>query len=236
MLRTLAPSIDNGNFALPNPVTILSTGEAPVAGFHLHRNGQLATGGTCQLRQNGSNAVQGQITLANMEAIDHILVTYSKSPTTYRNIKHEQYWQAIYHHAMRLVSYVDKEGTLRQQSELTIPCRQCGLVLPFKLVTIDHSAAQKGNALDPIFKFFRALGLTNQDPSGPKGQTMSYMAGNVGGTFGGNGNYCLNPVGIIYFSLFRNSGYWNNLKALTLHNFLNLRPVCSFCNPSLGVH
>jgi hypothetical protein len=235
MLVQLSNQIDNGAYA-PNPVTIVNGNQSAVVGSHLHRNGMLAAGGSLQLRQNNSNLVLGQLTLAHMAAFDDLLVSYAQAPTTYRNIKHNQEWQGIYNFAMRPISYSDKVGGLHQVVEATIPCRQCGIVLPFKLVSIDHSHAQAGSELAPIFKFFRALGLTNQSPSGQKGQQFSNMAASVGGSFAGDNSSSLNPVGVIIFSMFRNSGYWTNLKALTMHNFINLRPVCSFCNPSLGNH
>jgi hypothetical protein len=66
---------------------------------------------------------------------------------------------------------------------------------------------------------------------------LGYIAAGDGGVVGGgDGNAELNPVGTIVFSLFRGNIYYNNLKSFSMHHFVNLRRVCSHCNPSVGVH
>jgi hypothetical protein len=137
-----------------------------------------------------------------------------------------------------LIPYIDKDGNLASRLEWTVPCRQCGLLLHEKLMSVDHVKAQAGDPLDPIFKLFRSVGYTEQNPTGNKGRAVLANAGiSVGGRVGGgSGAYELNPVGSIVFSLFRGGSYWTNLQNLSMHHFMNLRPVCSFCNPSLGTH
>ena len=196
------------------------------------------TGGHIQLRQNGVNHVLGQINLAQMMIFESFLLNYGATASTYRNVKNNPDWQGLYNYATRPVSYCDKYGTVTTKNESSVPCRECGVLLHSKLVTIDHTNARKGDPLDPVFKLFRAVGYSEQAPTGPKGtMVMQHMSTGMGGNNGaGNGHYSLNPIGVIVFSLFRNSAYYNNLLSLSMHHFVNLRPVCSHCNPSLGVH
>ncbi len=111
-------------------------------------------------------------------------------------------------------------------------------MIHYKLVTIEHFKAQASPPLSPVFRLFKAVGYTEQQPGGMKGQSLGndFAAGGGGNLVGLNGNAELNPVGIIVFSLFRGSRYYDNLKDICMHHIVYLRPVCSHCNPSLGVH
>ncbi len=236
MIDQICQGIDNGTYA-PGVITITDQGESPVGHLHLHATGPLHGGGTIQLRQNGSNVVTGGLTLAQMTAFDDFLLNSAQSPTTYRNIKKNLDWQGLYGYATRTIPYADKGGNVYYKNKMTVACRECGILLHEKLVTIDHYHAKKGDPLDPVFKIFRSVGYTNQLPAGVKGQTVhTHIHALVGGLNGGNNTYSLNAPGIIVYSLFRSSGYYQNLVNLAMHHYINLRPVCSHCNPSLGVH
>lgn len=176
------------------------------------------------------------LTAIHLQKFEEILLETSKNPTMYATIKNDPNWQAIYNYGMRPVSYMDKGGTLETRLEPTMPCRECNLLLPFRQITIDHSYAQKSDPIDPIFKFFRAVGYTMQNPTGAKGREMlKSVAHLVGGSSkGSTGEYELSYAGMIVYSLFRNGPWFNNLKQLTLHNFVNLRPTCLICNSSKG--
>lgn len=236
MIDQICHNIDNGNYA-PGVMTITNQGETALGHLHFHVTAALHGGGTIQLRQNGSNAVTGGLTLAQMMVFEDYLLTSAHSPTTYRNIKNNLDWQGFYSYGIRTIPYADKGGNIYYKNKMTVPCRECGVLLHEKLVTIDHYHAKKGDPLDPVFKIFRAVGYTNQLPSGLKGQTVhTNIYASVGGLNGGDDSYSLNAPGIIVYSLFRSSGYHQNLLNLAMHHFINLRPVCSHCNPSLGVH
>ena len=78
-------------------------------------------------------------------------------------------------------------------------------MIHYKLVTIEHFKAQASPPLSPVFRLFKAVGYTEQQPGGMKGQSLGndFAAGGGGNLVGLNGNAELNPVGIIVFSLFR---------------------------------
>ena len=235
MVERICALIDGGTYG-PDAYTINARGESRLNNIHLGKAGVLTTGGTLQLLRNGTNQLLGQLTLAQMQVFDRFLIEFSKTPTTYRNIKYDQQWKNLYDFATRAVNYVDKDGTATTKMEETVPCRECGLILPIKLISVDHQKAKSGEALDPVFKIFRAIGYAEQHPGGHKGQQiLAHFAADAGGaTLQGSGKYELNAAGVIVFSIFRSSGWYQNLKDLSMHHLVNLRPVCAFCNSSLG--
>jgi hypothetical protein len=120
--------------------------------------------------------------------------------------------------------------------ENTVPCYDCGLILPEKLITIDHQRPQAGQADEAVVKAFRALGLAKGGPKGPKGTAISASwAGKVGGLTGQSSQsqderYSTNEIGNIYLSLVILANEWGTLQNVCLHNIVNLRPLCSECN------
>jgi len=51
----------------------------------------------------------------------------------------------------------------------TVPCHDCGLVLPLRNIEIDHQRPVAGSTTEPVCKVFRAMGLTQAgDPPAPK--------------------------------------------------------------------
>lgn len=232
MLEKMCEQLANGTY----PNTVWDIGPK---GDKLVPNHNLAIGGNQVhlLKAAGFNQqTLESLTAAQLQSFDQILLDTSKSPTVYATIKNDPNWQAIYNYAIRPVAYVDKSGTLETKLEATMPCRACNLVLPFRQITVDHSYAQKSDPIDPIFKYFRAVGYTMQNPTGDKGIAMlKSVARLVGGSSkGSTGEYELSYAGMIVYSLFRNGPWFNNLKQLTLHNFVNLRPTCLICNSSKG--
>jgi hypothetical protein len=218
----------------PDVFTIGKGGsETQERGLVLSRNGDAV----------GIQAVRGQKVWAsiNREQVakfEDILCDDATSPSTYQNVKNKRPWKEFYSFQMRNVNYISRDGTESIQVKLTGPCRQCGVVLPDSLLTIDHQRAQAGDKLAPVYTLFRAIGYSQAAPPGPKGQQYRRLhAADIGGELApGGGLDELNYPGMIVYSLFKGAGYYDNLKELSMHHFINLRPVCLFCNSSLGKH
>jgi hypothetical protein len=232
MLEKMCEQLANGTY--PNTVWDIGPKGDKIAPNHI-----LAIAGNEVQILKGSGSKYEKVdslTPTHLQKFEEILLDTSKSPSVYATIKNDPNWQVIYNYGIRPVTYMDKGGTIQTRLEATMPCRQCNLLLPFNQITIDHAYAQKSDPLDPIFKFFRAVGYTMQNPTGAKGREMvrsvSPLVG--GGYKGSTGEYELSYAGMIVYSLFRNGPWYTNLKNLTLHNFVNLRPTCLICNSSKG--
>jgi hypothetical protein len=88
--------------------------------------GIMSAGGSLQLQRTNNNAVLGQITLAQLQAFGDFPVEAGRRPQTYKTIKDDLNWRAIYNYALRPVTYIDKGGNALQQMALTTTCRACG--------------------------------------------------------------------------------------------------------------
>jgi hypothetical protein len=154
-------------------------------------------------------------------------------------------WRAFYHVASRTLMYLDTVtglplGVPPQQD--TLPCFDCGLVLPLNNMDIDHQRPQgrQANPLEPICKVFRAMGLTIAGPAGPKGNNVftawqtqvNGLAPAIPTTL--ETKFTLNDVGKIYYTLADSAGLLGDdmLQGVCLNHYINLRPLCGVCNTS----
>jgi len=166
--------------------------------------------------------------------------------STYSNVKQSPHWQAAYDVKERLFEINHKtHGSMWQQLDST-SCRQCGLIMPLRTLTIDHQKAQDGGGDAAIARVFRGLGLTNGPPKGRKNSlALETYAQSVGGTATNaqgdgpppttnrQGRYTLNNVGTIYYSVFKEAAALDLLQQACMHHYLNLRPACGPCNSRL---
>lgn len=67
---------------------------------------------------------------------------------------------------------INELGTGTHAYESAMPCHNCGIVLPVFALEIDHRHAQVDDARQAMIKMMRALGQTEQGPSGHKGRYL----------------------------------------------------------------
>lgn len=159
---------------------------------------------------------------------------------TYRNVKTVPEWQAVY--AVKpLLFQKELDKKTRAWGSVWLdatPCRECGIVLPLAILTVDHQKAQAGGGTAAIARVFRGLGLTIGSPTGVKGLAtqQTYAAGLGGNAFAKQSKddkSSMNNAGVIYYTVFKEAKALPQLEEACLHHFLNLRPVCGPCNSSL---
>lgn len=180
-------------------------------------------------------------------------MSYAKS--SYDRVKQNIIWKLMYQNADRHISYIYGTAPFPKPKS-SYPCTYCGIVLPEKLITIDHQRPQKGGTTEAVAKVFRILGLTREKPRGAKGaflyqknlSTLQLKASN--GSLGHvpaiptrkgvpakadtvNGlddRYTLNRLGIFLYSIVVASKALEELESLCMHSLINLAPSCQSCN------
>lgn len=93
-------------------------------------------------------------------------------------------WKRMYPHASRSVPYMDNTGALINKSQPTMPCHNCGVVLPFEFLQVDHQKPQSDTDGLHILKMLRVLGGTTATPTGSKGLAF------LGNTLDGSSRLC----------------------------------------------
>ncbi len=191
-----------------------------------------------------------------LELFFNSLIAISRAPTTYDEIVKSRIWCQFYQRGNRSLAYVNGTTLTPGVAEDSIPCKKCGLVLPMKLITIDHQRPQAGGEFEAVAKVFRIFGLTLEGPKGAKGKafqelvqkggtaTNVVLAGDMGvltvaplpvgvKALGGNSladRYTLNDSGTMYYSLVKAAGALKELQDRCMHSLLNLAPLCQSCN------
>lgn len=159
--------------------------------------------------------------------------------TQYRQVLNNVHWQTLYQVAAR--DYIEVHGTNAiQLNGHTVPCHQCGLVMPLPHITVDHQKPQEGGEFAAVLKLFHTLGchLTHATAVGPKGQAL--LTGNIQaiGTKVGRPDvgrtdpawrYTLTGEGIVFLSL-AVAASGNQLNNYAMHSLVNLAPMCLRCN------
>jgi hypothetical protein len=191
----------------------------------------------------GSNWVPDGLVMGPVVTTAHVtsfvgIIQRSFAHNQHRNVLTQNVdWRTFYHVAARALTYIDNGGAAMVVAPAdTVPCFDCGLVLPLANIHIDHQRPQAGNELEPICKVFRAMGLTIDGPSGPKGtHAIATWRGQVNGLGSAGVNtraakYTLNDVGKMYYTLAHDAGELPTLKTACMNHVINLRPLCSACN------
>ena len=97
------------------------------------------------------------------------------------------------------------------------------MLLPLKVLTVDHQKAQAAESSVPIVRVFRGLGLTSGGPktyqvTRKNKKAVDAYAASVGGQTAQPGNIgdrtTLNNAGIIYYSVFKAA----NLETVSAKN------------------
>lgn len=172
-------------------------------------------------------------------------LTAAYMTTDYRRVLNDPYWMQLFNVQDRSFNYI--EGTtLRTSNEASLPCYNCGLILPASHITIDHTKPQAGGQDQSILKVFRGLScyLTMMPGSGNfanayrSGATdpLPTRAGEADASsssdFAKERRYTLTAKGMTMLSvLIASTGFQPVLNAC-MHSAFNLRPFCAKCNIS----
>lgn len=162
------------------------------------------------------------------------------------NVKNNTDWQRIYQRSARNYPVMDAHGNVGQQNIDTVPCHNCGIIVPVSMAQIDHHMPQAvgGESLYTL-KMARSLGLTEQGAVRGKGAAIG--AGNLATLVlhprGRDSTYnhlynvsaakkwTTNDKGNAFFSLLAHCpGALVSVQERCKNSVLNLVPLCSECN------
>jgi hypothetical protein len=240
----------NHNVRTRDVVTIVSGHET---GVHTRRIRIAANGTTAQLQSRPPGAAMGSpwadivgatVTRPQMVAFVNFLENNSYAAGHHRNVLNNAVWRVFYNYAARPLAYIDNANVaVVKPHEASLPCFDCELVLPVRNIQIDHQRPQAGNPVEPVCKVFRSLGLTLEAATGPKGlhfggvhmASVGGVAGIAGAAPGSPGKYTLSDRGQIYFTIADWCGLVDppsELDEACMNHVINLRPLCSNCNPA----
>lgn len=160
----------------------------------------------------------------------------------YASAKQNTTWQALYQVQKRPLFYLVNGAQAHGVSEDSAPCIYCGLLLPLRLITVDHQRPQTGGETEAVAKVFRTMGWTAGGPSGTKGQSFQSgiltpvepraSRGVRTTTSTLSQRYTLNALGSLWYSLAVAVGARAELEATCMHSLVNLAPLCQSCNSS----
>ncbi|MGN6232565.1 MAG: hypothetical protein ACTHNZ_15555 [Trinickia sp.] len=172
------------------------------------------------------------------------LLTAAYMTTDYRRVLQDPYWMQLFNVQDRDFNYI--EGTTpHTNTESSLPCHNCGLILPASHITIDHTKPQAGGQDQAILKVLRGLyrGLTMMPGSGHMAYayssgatdplpTKAGRAASSSSEFEKERRYTLTAKGMTMLSvLIASTGFQPVLNAC-MHSAFNLRPYCAKCNIS----
>lgn len=196
--------------------------------------------------QNGHVAPNLQPTLTWIEAkalarkMDDLYVG-----SDHLQVKYSATWKQIYQVAQRNIPFMDNNGTLGTRAGSTVPCHNCGVVIPFEFLQVDHFMPQAGGSDFHLLKYARAMGLTTAAPSGSKGTAMLNSQSLTGltlhpkgrdrtynhlGTPSAAGKWTTTAKGTAFLSLLIYADGYDDAARMCKNNLLNLVPLCPECN------
>ncbi len=197
-----------------------------------------------------------------LQALSAIMTTKS----TYKNIKKQYLWGKLHQLGKRKLKYIHGVVEKIGNAEPTYPCVQCGIVLPIRLITVDHKFPQSGGGLLAIAEVLRVWGWTEQGAKTTKGKIFTevkstykkvntdpwtafqllphyykkFNTNTAVPTMGGlkksltkiKPSYELNDKGKAFLSLVIATKGLKDLANACMHSYLNLVPMCMYCNSS----
>ncbi|WP_206957109.1 hypothetical protein [Trinickia acidisoli] len=170
-------------------------------------------------------------------------LTAAYMTTDYRRVLQDPYWMQLFNVQDRDFNYI--EGTTaRTSTEASLPCYNCGLILPATHITIDHMKPQAGGQDQSILKVLRGLSSYLTMMPGKGHFATAYREGTTdplptkagrddsssSSDFGKERRYTLTAKGMTMLSvLIASTGLQPVLNAC-MHSAFNLRPYCAKCN------
>jgi hypothetical protein len=83
------------------------------------------------------------------------------------NVKQNKVWKKMYLCEDRMLLFIDSRGQPTLKLVPSMPCHNCGVLLPIHSIEVDHQNPQAGGRF--VLKIFRILGLTTGAATGVKG-------------------------------------------------------------------
>lgn len=159
-------------------------------------------------------------------------------------VKTNPAWLRIYKNSPRNVSYMDAQGAIAIRSENTMPCHNCGVILPHEFLQVDHHMPQADGSDLHILKIMRALGMTNSPASGAKGSAIattlrSTLTLNPKGRDrsynhlvapSATDKWTTSDQGDAFLSLLACVSALSDVSRMCKNSILNLVPLCPECN------
>lgn len=159
-------------------------------------------------------------------------------------VKSDDNWKRMYQYASRSVPYMDQTGALGTKTLPTMPCHNCGVVLPFEFLQVDHQKPQSDTDGLHILKMLRVLGGTTAVATGSKGLAFVGNTLNIVDVFpkarDRSYNYLANATpankwatnekGSAFLSLIAYVSGMDDVQRMCKNSLLNLAPLCSACN------
>jgi hypothetical protein len=91
----------------------------------------------------------------------------------YRNVKTNPLWREVYYvQNKQFEKYDPKTDLASRVTEEATYCQHCGIVLPLRILTIDHQKPQQGGDVEAMLRVFRAAGLTGETGIGQKNRLL----------------------------------------------------------------
>jgi hypothetical protein len=163
------------------------------------------------------------------------------------NVKYDHLWLQAYQLANRGMDVMDTAGALvnpKPQMQ-TMPCHNCGIILPLDALQVDHYMPQAGGDDLYTLKMLRSMDMCTSGPTGSKGTAIFgrfgwgtiHPKGRARGSFGHlsttsspQAKWSTNEVGHCFLSLIQLGGGMVDLKRICKNSSLNLTPLCGHCN------
>jgi hypothetical protein len=161
------------------------------------------------------------------------------------NVKTNNVWKLIYQVSQRQVPYMAADGTIATRANFTVPCHNCGVVIPFEFLQVDHYDPQAGGQSLHLLKLLRAVGGTTAAPTGGKG-SQYFASQNLTGlvlhpkardrtyvhlaTATAAAKWTTNARGIAFLSLLKYADGFDDGARMCKNSLLNLVPLCPECN------
>lgn len=160
----------------------------------------------------------------------------------YRRVLVDPLWKTLFNVEDRNFDYIEGHAT-KVRPMASLPCYQCGLILPAEHITIDHSMPQAGGENHAVLKVFRNLNYNLTVSSGQGHFAHAYANGvtqglptkagremNFTDADGKERRYTLSLRGAAVLSAIVEATSMHDVKTACMHSAFNLRPYCAKCN------
>jgi hypothetical protein len=170
------------------------------------------------------------------------------------NVKQNKVWKKMYLCEDRMLSFMDSGGHPTRKLVTSMPCHNCGVLLPIQSIEVDHQNPQVGGRF--VLKIFRILGLTTAAATGVKGGLYVLHKGSRSGlkteqiypndramgdaaylttaTTTPTAKWTTTAVGSLLLSAFAFADAMDDLDRFCRNSVLNLVPRCRACNGAKG--
>ncbi len=202
----------------------------------------IGSNGDVSLAGGGASILSKTVGQWVAQAIDAAYVGASHG-----KVKDSPIWAAIYgYQANTPYPFINAAGTGATLSQSTMPCHNCGIVLPVDCVQVDHHMPQANGESLYTLKVMRALDLTTAPATGGKG-LGPMMAGGLASVrlapkARARGDYdhlenpsaaakwTTNDKGSAFLSLMVMVGAGADVERMCMNSLFNLVPLCPACN------